>query len=243
MQRRLRLSRISLFAFALAIGVAAGPAHAGRPLATEDAGVADPGECEIETWAARQPVRGAGRSDSYGIQPACGLELPGLSLPSQFGVDLARERDPDGRQIALGVSGKTALRELSDDDWGLALAWSYNRARPTGENWRSGEASVLAVLSVPLTRDWLVHGNLGWVRDPMAERRDAAFWSAAIERTGLAGFDLVGEVFGISGESAWINAGLRYWVIRKHFSLNASAGAKPAGGREALYTVGAKLEF
>lgn len=219
-------------------------AHAGRPLVTDDAGVADAGECEIETWAARQRSRGAGKLDGGYFEPACGLELPfPTPFPTQLGAAFSTERDPDGRRIALGLNGKTALRELSDEDWGLAIAWSLGRVRAPGAGWRADESSVIGVLSVPVVRDLLLHANLGWVRSPGAERRDAAFWSGAIERTGLGGFDVMAEVLVTSGESAWVNAGLRYWVIRNHLSLNASAGTKPAGGREALYTLGAKLEF
>ena len=40
---------------------AAGPALAGRPLATEDAGVLEAGECELELYASHERLRPTGR--------------------------------------------------------------------------------------------------------------------------------------------------------------------------------------
>lgn len=45
-------------------------AHAGRPLMTDDAGVANRGTCQVETWAERQ-----GPALRWVTAPACGLVL------------------------------------------------------------------------------------------------------------------------------------------------------------------------
>lgn len=234
-----RLARRLASFIALGLYIAA-PAHAGRPLVTEDAGVIEAGQCEIETWAARQRAQGAGKTDGGTFAPACGLDLP---WATQIGAAFSGERDPEGRRYAIGLGGKTALKPLTEEEWGFTVAWSLGRAHASGAGWRADDSSLLAVLSVPLQPDLLLHANLGWVRSPGAARRDSAFWAGAIERTGLGEFDLMAEVFGTNGESAWLNAGVRYWLIRERLSLNASAGTKPAGGREALYTLGAKLQF
>jgi hypothetical protein len=214
-------------------------ALAGRPLVTEDAGVIEAGHCEIETWAARSRNTGQDAGDSGWLVPSCGLPLP---LASQVGVLLATERSGDERATLAGLTGKTALRPLTDDSAGLAVAWSYTGARSSGAGWATYEAALIGVLSVPLRPDWLIHSNLGWTYRH-AERSGALFWALATERTGLGVVDLMAETFGSGRESPWFNAGLRWWVLPERLSFNGSAGIKPAGGRETLYTVGAKLQF
>lgn len=231
-----RLCAAALLVFSVAAPEAA---FAGRPLVTEDAGVLAAGECEIETWFGRARESGAAHVDGAWLQPSCGLPFP---LASQIGVALSAEHGGDGRTPGWAISGKTALRKLTDEQWGFALAWSTARTRVAGDSWRQSGASVLAVLSVPIESDLLAHANLGWTRSE-APRHDAVFWSVAMEKTGVGPFDLMAETYATGGESAWVNTGLRYWVVRERLSLNASAGVKPSGTRETLYTLGAKLSF
>jgi len=84
---------------ALALALACTAAHAGRPLATDDAGTTPQGECQLEAWGEWQHERHGGV-----IAPACGVTST-LELSAAY----ARSNLPTGRdeQAGAGASGPT----------------------------------------------------------------------------------------------------------------------------------------
>lgn len=55
------------------LALAASPANAGRPFATEDAGVLVAGECELEAYASRETAGDAPKETGWWVQLGCGL--------------------------------------------------------------------------------------------------------------------------------------------------------------------------
>ena len=223
---------------AIALAGAGTTAFAGRPLQTEDAGVLDRGECELESASGRESGRDGPSTREATAQFGCGI-----GAHTQLALQLARARSGGERSEGAALIGKTHLRELTDTQAGITLAYTVSGARGGGQSFRHDATEVKAVASAPLAAgDWLLHGNLGWARAER-ERQDSAIWAAAIERLSIGSFDLMAEVFGDDRTAPWWNTGLRYTAIDKKLFLDASYGAQIAPGRPKLLTVGLKFAF
>lgn len=230
---------------AAALAAAAFGAHAGRPFATEDAGVLAAGECELEP--ARTTVRdGSGaRARGDALQLGCGTPWR-----SQFALALQRSTLDDGsggrtRATDVLVGGKTALATLPVDDAALTLAWGATFAKPEpGANRRYTEGFAMLVLSAPLGGPFTAHANLGWA-GTRAPRSNATTWALLGEAAVGGGVDVGLEAYGDDRGERWLGAGAR-WTAGA-WSLNAAIArgraAEPGQPRPRLTTVGAKFSF
>lgn len=91
------------------------PALAGRPLQTEDAGVLEPGACEIEGATHRLSAAGERSTESH-LQWGCGI-----GWTSQIAVAASKARDQGVRSSGLAIGGKTGLWKAEGQDDGAAL--------------------------------------------------------------------------------------------------------------------------
>ena len=213
------------------------PAWAGRPLATEDAGVLERGECELEAFGARERVPGSAKVTTLFGQVGCGI-----GWNTQLAAGLGREREAGERTRLVGLGGKTALRPLTDTDYGVTVAYSLQWTRVPGENLGRNSSEVKGVLTVPV-REWLVHANLGPSYDHRA-REWSTVYGVAFERPGALGpLDLMGEVFGTDRERATLQFGVRWPVIPERLFLDASIGRQLEGNGARLLSVGIKHAF
>jgi hypothetical protein len=229
------LSSAGVLAAAILASAFALPAWAGRPLATEDAGVLGQGTCEIESYAGR-----AGGGDSVHTRWAqfgCGV---GGATQLAFGAGAEKAEGETSTVAAL--SGKTFLRELTDDQAGWVLAYALLGVREPGSGFRHNATELKAVLTVPRGA-WLVHANLG-TQYAHAERTYTTTWGLAAERPGAIGpVDLMAEVFGDDRTAPWIQVGARWTVVPERFYLDASWGAQTGDERARQVTVGLKIAF
>ena len=225
-------------ACALLSALACGAAHAGRPLVAEDAGVLARGDCEFEGVASRLGLEGPTATTGV-LQLACGI-----GLQTQVAGTLGSTRSDGEHSLQAAASGKTALRDLTDERAGVALAYSFIGMRPSGKGWRYDLTTLMGVVTVPVRKDLLLHGNLG-ASYSRIDRETSAIWAAAAEflQVGGTGFDLMAETFGTQRDPLWLNFGLRYTVVPEQFALNASFGAQGGSERAKLATLGFKLNF
>src|SRR5678816_3807327 len=93
-------------------------ANAARPLATDDAGVLNSAECEIDTFVERSRVRDEPSYLGGSLQAGCGI-----GLSTQLSVVGARF-DGDPATTQLGLAGKTALIALTDSGPGLTVGYA-----------------------------------------------------------------------------------------------------------------------
>jgi hypothetical protein len=212
-----------------------GAAEAGRPLQTEDAGVLDRGDCELELVAARE------RGEHPTVDSGRGQLGCGIGLRSQVALALGRAQGDGERADLAGLVGKSALLPLTEESTGVALAWAVGFARPRGGDFDRESYEVRAVVTHPIGA-WLLHGNVGWSRSEV-ERLDRTVWGAAVERTGLGPVDAMFEFFGERGERAWANAGLRWNAVPGKVFVDGSYGRQMQGDGESLVTLGLKLAF
>jgi hypothetical protein len=215
--------------------LALGTAHAGRPLQTEDAGVLERGDCEIELVGSRLAVSAEPSVRAGNAQLGCGV-----GFSSQLALAAGQARGGGERSDALVLLGKSALRTLTQDAAGIVLAWSVAGERAAGESLRHAATEVKLVATQPLG-PWLLHANLGAARSER-ERLDRTLWSAAVERTGLGPVDAMAEVFGDDRSDAWLNGALRWRVIDDTLFIDGSYGIQMNSGAR-LVTLGLKFAF
>lgn len=215
--------------------VACTPALAGRPFATEDAGVLAQGKCELELFQVSQRARGAEAERSSTAQVGCGV-----AESTQLALAYARNRADGEHWPALSLVGKTALRPVADRDVGVALAYSLTGERlPGRETEFSGAA--LSLVGTEVRGATQFHANLG-VRHDRVANDSATTWAFAMELPGER-LDYGLELFGEDSRSAFVGAGLRIAAIAGRLALDGSYAIQANSGRERLITIGLKAAF
>lgn len=191
--------------------------QAARPFVTDDARTVEPGGCQIETFS-KQQLRT--RESEFWFLPACN---PLGNLEMTLGAINAS--DAPGSSRTLLVQGKTLLRPLQTNDFGLAMsvgALETTSAAPVAR--LSPYLNMIASLS--LRHDALVlHANAGALDDrPASRTRGTWGWGAEI----LLNPRLFGiaETYGQAGERPSKHAGLRYWIEPNRFQVDATAGTQ-----------------
>lgn len=197
--------------------LASGSAQAGSPMVVDDAGIVEPGHCQLETWVQR-----ARSGTEVWALPACNFGR-GVELTVGGATFAAR-----GARIDSGVlvQAKTTLRPLDDAGWGLALA--VGGVRHVNAGTTDAYAYVPATLS--LAGDaLLIHANLGWVREG-GSHRDRLSWGLGSEWQWHQRTSLLAETFGQSaGRPSW-QVGVRHWLLPQRLQLDATCGDRLGGG-------------
>ncbi|WP_422010360.1 hypothetical protein [Roseateles sp.] len=218
---------------ALILAAAACPAEAARPMQTEDAPVMQTRACELESASADLRSDGQHARRSY-AQLGCGI-----GWHSEVAVQAARPQE-----LALG--GKTRLAAMPW--WGGEAAFSiaWNLAHHHADaRWRRSSTSLLLAATAPLSRDWVVHGNLGHLRDQALHRRSMT-WALGAEHNGLGAegrWQPMFEVFGDDRGQRWAHAGLRLTLVRDQLCVDGSLGSRLGVRGERLATLGAVFAF
>ena len=154
----------------LSLGLAS-TAWAARPLNTDDARIVDADSCQVESWVRRNQ-----NSTEYWALPGCNF-TGNLELTAGG----ARTSEAVGAPLTRTVfQGKTILKPLEKNGWGLGLAAGTLQRAQGGVASRDFYAYVPTSLSFADDR-WIVHTNVGWLRDQSA-KRDFATWGVAVER-------------------------------------------------------------
>jgi hypothetical protein len=214
----------------------AGPSWAGRPLATEDADVLDRGECEWESFAARESASGEPSSRTLSTQFGCGV-----GAMTQASLAYARDRSEGQSSPSWALVGKTALLPREGEGLGLTLAWGLGWQRTPGAGWKHEEAALNLVATRSFADRFTAHANLGWVRT-RSDDLNTTTWNAALEWAAREGLDLMGEVYGDDRTRPWLGLGVRY-AITERVSVDASWSVQNDTPRAKLWTVGFKLGF
>lgn len=214
----------------------AGTAHAGRPLATEDADFLSRGQCEAEGFIGRASASGEPATRGWTLQGSCGI-----GMSTQLALAASRSRSDGITGSGLLFGGKTGLLPREGDALGLTLAWGLFGEKPQG----GSMAHELSYLNLVATRElspgWTGHANLGWLRSESADASSTT-WNLAIERSLGNGIELMGEVYGDDRSDEWLGLGAR-WAASDRLSLNASWATQNDSPRIRLWTLGFKYAF
>ncbi|MES2889352.1 MAG: hypothetical protein V4739_15260 [Pseudomonadota bacterium] len=235
----LRLRPLACSAALLVTGLL-GPAHnawAGRPLVTEDADVLERGHCEWESFGLHAKAEGLETIKGLSTQVGCGV-----GGGTQVALAGTRSRAGQDTLRAWTVGGKTEIVARDKPAGvGITLAWGagWLKVPNTGFDHESTYLTVVATQALPA--DWLLHGNLGWVRSQSASQ-DSTAWNLAAETSLGHGVDLMGELYGDDRQRPWVGGGVR-WTVREGLSVNASYAVQADTPRLKVVTVGFKLAF
>jgi hypothetical protein len=211
-------------------------AHAGRPLATEDAGVLGKGECESESFAARNTAADSDAATTLSTQIGCGF-----GFGSQLQLAVARRSAADERTHTLTLGGKTQVIDRPDDGLGLTLAWGIVSLRPAGGSFKRYTTGLNLALSQQLSSSLTGHANLGGVRT-QNPRQSSVTWNLALEYALAAGLDLMAEAYGQERDKPWAGVAVRYAVKERVF-VDASVAQQSGTSKAKLLTLGARLGF
>lgn len=208
-------------------------AHAGRPLSTDDAGVADAGTCQLESWIERQD-----RKHMWVTSPACGV-VPGLEI----GAEYVRPEHRDTVQAEAGLALKWVPESWQHatpwGDLGLGLKLASGHAKPTGQGWETTESTVALLASLAASETVSVHMNTGITRDRASQVNGtllnlAAVWTPSPTWLLFAETQVSTrtEVFGKPVTSA----GVRYWLMPDQLGLDLTSSHQ--SGSDTRWTFG-----
>jgi len=197
------------------------PAHAGRPLTTDDAAIVDAKHCQVEAWIDR------GKDSTTGwFVPACNF---GLDTELQLGVARTRSGG-EARFSEAYFQAKTLLREMTDaEPWGVGLVVGVTK-RPLNETHRGWQNPYVLVpftqliCNTPLT----FHANVGWARDREA-RRDLTVWGAGLEAQVGSHLTLLTEAYGRNSEKPFVRIGGRWNAIKDRLDVDLTWVSRPGG--------------
>jgi len=230
----------TLALLAALLGSLVAPAHAGRPLQTDDAGVLDRGACEVEGATASLKVSGVSARDSS-LQLSCGV-----GASTQLALAASHASADGSSANGIEFNGKTELwkgKPVKDDQAAaLTLGYAVTSVKVTGDSWRHAATDLNLIYSRPLAGDLTLHTNLGHSRDEFSNTGSTT-WGLAFEHAGFGAWAPMTELFGDDREAAWWNLGLRFTAVPDKFFVDASYGRQMTGGAPTLWTVGFKVAF
>jgi len=221
---------------AVALAVVGAPAHAGRPLVTEDAAVLPAGECSVETYVGRFRADAAPSVRLLSSQLGCDV-----GRNTQLSVAVARVNPTEGPGQFVTLAGKTSLmRQKEGAEWSVAYGLVLRRS--AGLRMPLDQAYVTGVGTLPLAGAWSAHVNLGWtgVHQPHG---NTTRWALAVEHAYSDDFHFVAETFGDDHDHRpWVQAG--FWAaVTPKVSVNASYGWHAGQDHARALTLGVTVGF
>lgn len=227
------MRRASFAAAALAIANAAMDAHAARPMITDDARIVDAKACQLETWTRRSRD-----AREYWALPAC-------NFTGNLELTVGGGRTPGGEPGGFSdqvVQGKTLVRPLRTNDWGMAftLGTARHLRREAANGW-PGDPYVNVPVSLSTMDDrWVVHFNGGAVyrRD---EKRATATWGLGNEVQLTPSLYLIPEAFRNEPGRPFFQMGLRYWIVKDRVQLDATYGNRFVSQDQRWISIGLRL--
>ena len=201
-----------------------GPAHAGRPLNVDDAGVVEPGTGQVEAWYARQPGGARGWTVAPAYSPGTGLELT---------VSLSQDNHLHTRSTAL--QGKFLLTPSRPHTCNVGVAGVLSQTSGISGN----TPSANGLLSCN-HEGGASHFNLGVVR--ASGGPTARTWGLATERE-FGRFTGHVEWYGQQRSAPVFQLGLRT-EIAPDWQVDGSLGrTRLADKHETLYSLGFVYSF
>lgn len=231
------LARANALAATLTTALAAVPAQAARPFATEDAGVLSPHDCEWESVLIAALARHEPTERAWSNQIACGV-----GAGTQLALAQVAARVDGHGEPGWVFGGKTELLAGDDQPLTLALADGATEARPAGSRrYQPGCRSLNLVGSFSPADGWTAHANLGWLRDAAAN--DSGFtWNLAAEDNLSETVDIGAEWFGVQHAAPQWGLGLRY-TPSDHWSFNLGLIGSTDADQARVWSAGLKFAF
>jgi hypothetical protein len=186
-------------AAAFALAIAGIPAHAGRPLTTEDVATLEDKACQVEAWVDRSRVD----TRAWAV-PACNF---GWGIEWQAGFARAHENNGSAFSESY-VQGKKVIVPPAEGRVGFGVVAGFARIvrRDTHRGWEDPYA-ILPVTWTP-KQATAMHHNIGWTRDKHSAS-DSTLWGIAGEQAISPRWTLVAEAFGTDRDRPYGRLGAR----------------------------------
>ncbi|HET8872014.1 MAG TPA: hypothetical protein VFM48_16340 [Aquabacterium sp.] len=217
-----------VIACCLGLSTAATCAWAGRPLATEDAGVNAQAYCQLEVWIDH------GNNVKHGhFAPACGV-LDGLELGAEWDAPTPSYVDPKGTSASL----KWSPESWNWNGWRFGAKTNVLHERQPGASanqFRSWSATAIA--SYPYDYHWTFHFNVGHIQDRLTDTQLRSYGGAVVyaidDRT-----QVFAEINGNSRSPATQAVGLRWWFIPETLGLDVTTSRTNATTQSQTWGIG-----
>lgn len=227
---------VSVLALCISASLLTMPAWAGRPLQTEDAGVLDRANCEIEGASADTTASG-NTDNSTSLQLGCGV-----GFISQFALATSSDRMAGTNGNGLRLSAKTGLwRGDGDNAPALTLAYGLGWSKADAADWLRTSTTINLVYSRAALENVTLHLNVGHSRDEVAGQGTTT-WGVALEHAGFGPVAPMAEFFG-DEKNRWWNLGLRFTAVPEKVYVDGSYGRQMGSDSASLLTIGFKLAF
>ena len=210
-------------------------AFAGRPLLTDDAGVAERGTCQVESWSERQ-----GPARAWVIAPACGVAA-GVELGADYTVPRPRDevRGEAGLALKWVPEAWKVESALGEVNWGLKLSGAWQQ--PAGASWQSTGNALMGLISWKVGESFTVHSNIGWARD-RSSAQSASLFNAALVWTPSERLLLVAETQANSKRDVFggtvVGLGARWWLVKDSLGLDLTTSRESVSGAKSVWTLG-----
>lgn len=225
----------TILALAVASALLPVTALAGRPLASDDAGTADPGTCQLESWLER-----AGSERAWAFAPACGFAK---------GMEIGADNTLPHPRDTLRATGGLAFKWVPEDwrvetplgalNFGLKASVSFDH--PTGASWHRSETGMLALATLKASDALTLHANLGAAHEH-SSRTTATLLNLALVWTPTDQALLFVETQANSKSAVFggtVNtAGGRWWLVKDRFALDLTASRQAGAAIGTLWTLG-----
>lgn len=209
------------------------PAHAARPLLTDDARIVAPKACQVESW-----VRRNRDSTEYWALPACN---PTGNLELTLGGAATHDDGVATRVTDVLFQGKTIFKPLEPNGWAIGLAVGGIRHPADVGHHTIGEMYAYVPASFSFLDDRVVvHTNAGWLHD-RDERNDRPTAGVGTEARLTRNTWLIAETFD-QGFGTRYQLGVRHWIVPDHVQVDVTYGSRYTHAAEnRWFTIGLRL--
>ena len=201
------------------------PAFPARPFVTDDARLALPQSCQLESWS-----RVYSSITEFWALPACN---PTGNLEFTLGAGQARQSGRATQDYVL--QAKTLFQEMAPGGvgWGLAVGKIAHPSAAAGPNLWGNHYAYLPISFLGQNGRQALHVNFGALRyDTTRETRGT--WGLGLERHATERLHLIAETFGDHRNQPFFQAGVRYFVVKDLLQIDATLGGQldgPTSGR------------
>jgi hypothetical protein len=207
--------------------VGLGTAHAGRPLATDDASTAGAGNCQVESWWQR-----ARDSRSVAVAPACGI---GEAFEVNAEVDRSNSVAPAQTDLTLGAKWVDPSWKLGPLALGLK-AW-LGQTRLSDGSQQHGDRGASLLVSTELGASGAAHLNLGRQRNAADGGQHNLLNLALTWKPGDSWLTFA-EINAERHSPTTQAAGVRYWVRPDVLGLDLTVGQSAGQPDSRVWSIG-----
>ena len=215
------------------LALAASETRAARPMVIDDARLLEAKACQLEAWMRRDS-----NSTEYWALPACNFTG---NLELTFGA--ARTHADSNGLTDTVLQGKTSLRALETNGWGVGLVLGTVRhPRRELENGWPGDTYVNVPVSKSMHDDrWAVHFNAG-AAYRRHEKRTLPTWGLGAEIDLTPALQFIPELFHFEPGRPFYQVGVRYELVKDLLQLDATYGDRLVSQGERWFTIGVHIQ-